>query len=129
MDTAAPSQPPLSSVEYSRILSAIRAVGEHVAELSSPEAVVNLGPVLSQLGGVASDVGEIKDELKALNGTVRSHTTDLTVLKIFCDEQVKPALVRVVDLRIELAKLAAVGGGFGLIATLAAGIGKAAGVW
>ena len=45
---------------------------------------------------------KIDDRLKELNGTVRSNQIRVTVLEQFCQEQVKPALGQLMNLRLDI---------------------------
>jgi len=57
----------------------------------------------------------IDQRLKELNGSVRSHEVRLSVLEAFTREQVKPALERLIDVRIELARWGMFGGVGGFV--------------
>ena len=71
----------------------------------------------------------VDSRLRILNGTVRQHAEDLAVLKDWRATQANRAITQVGDLKVELAKIGAFGGGFGLIAAITAAIGKAIGVY
>jgi len=98
-------------------------------ELSELRASRRTDPLAIRLESIDKGLQGVNDKLATLNGTVRSHDTDIKVLKVFCDEQVKPALGKVTDIRIELAKLAAQGVGIGAVAAIIAAIAKALGWW
>ena len=66
--------------------------------------------------------------LKILNGTVRQHDVDLAVLKDWRASQANRAIEQVGINRVDLAKIGALGGGFGIIMTIGILILKAAGV-
>ena len=67
---------------------------------------------------------KIEATLLRMDGAVRSHEVRLTVLENFCGEQVKPALDKLVDLRIDMAKWAALGGSIGTVAAVFFAVGK-----
>jgi len=98
-------------------------------KLYSLEANGRIAPIVARLDSIDRNIAGIREQFVVLNGTVRAHDSDIKVLKVFCDEQVKPALVKVVDLRIEVAKYLAAGGGFGVVMTVLIGAGKALGWW
>jgi predicted nucleic acid-binding Zn-ribbon protein len=98
-------------------------------ELTSLRANKRIDPLASRLDSIDDGLHSVAEQLKALNGTVRAHDKEISQLKVFCDEQVKPALVRVQDMRVELAKMAAAGGGFGIMVTALIAAGKAMGWW
>ena len=54
-------------------------------------------------------------QLKVLNGTVRQHDKSIAVLEDWRKSQAGPAIRQVGDLRVELARLAAQGAGFGVV--------------
>ena len=58
----------------------------------------------------------IDTRLKILNGTVRQHDTEIAVLKDWRHSQANKAIGQVGELRVEIAKMGAFGGGFGLVA-------------
>lgn len=72
---------------------------------------------------------KIDQRLKDLNGTVRSNQIRVTVLEQFCQEQVKPALGQLMNMRLEMAKWAALGGGAGTVAAIAFALGKLLAWW
>ena len=52
----------------------------------------------------------IDQRLKELNGSVRSHEVRISVMEAFNKEQVKPALEKLIDVRVELARWGMFGG-------------------
>jgi hypothetical protein len=71
----------------------------------------------------------IDERLKVLNGTVRQHCEDIAVLKDWRASQANEAIHQVGDLRVELARVAVMAGGFGAAATIIAAVLKAFGVF
>ena len=65
----------------------------------------------------------IDQRLKELNGSVRSHEVRISVMEAFNKEQVKPALEKLIDVRVELARWGMFGGigGFVVFAGLLVG--------
>ena len=61
-------------------------------------------------------IDSVDARLKILNGTVRTHDVDIAVLKDWRTTQANKTIADVGDLKVEVAKIAAFGGGFGLIA-------------
>ena len=133
--------PPTETSGQAKILAAIKLLSDRMDaagivtaaatetqdKLAGAQVQVRIDPILARLDsidvsvkGIKDEVGGVKDQLTILNGTVHTHNTDIKVLKVFCDDQVKPALKQLVDLRIEFGKWVA--GGAGLGAILLAGI-------
>lgn len=98
-------------------------------ELSALRANKRIDPMVGRLDSIDARLQSIEKHFDALDSTVLAHDKSITQLSIFCEEQVKPALVKVTDMRIELAKIAAAGGGFGIVATVLLAAGKALGWW
>ena len=71
----------------------------------------------------------VDTRLRVLNGTVRQHCEDLAVLKDWRASQANKAISQVGDLKVELAKVGAFGGSFGIIIAIAVAIFKAAGIF
>lgn len=78
---------------------------------------------------IKDDMRELQNQVKELNGSNRDHEARLQVQETIFEEQVKPCLGRVNDLRVELARIASFGGGFGAIIGIVFAIGKGAGWW
>jgi len=139
--------PPTATATQKQILAAIQALSDRMDrqgivsaasietrfdaqdKMSGLEAAGRIAPILVRLDSIDRNVAGLKDQLTVLNGTVRAHDKEIGQLRVFCEEQVKPALGKVTDIRIELAKLVAQGSGIGLILAILAGIAKAAGWW
>jgi len=73
-------------------------------------------------------IDSVDARLRILNGTVRTHDIDLAVLKDWRASQANKAIEQVGINRVDLAKIGALGGGFGIIMTIGILILKAAGV-
>ena len=71
----------------------------------------------------------VDSRLRILNGTVRQHCEDIAVLKDWRASQANQAIHEVGDLKVELAKVGAFGGGLGLVIAITAGVLKALGVF
>jgi len=77
---------------------------------------------------------KVEAQLGRMNGSVRQHETRISLLEEFCRERVKPALIQVVENRVQIATVIAkyaagglgIGGGVGIGVFL---IGKATGWW
>jgi hypothetical protein len=82
-----------------------------------------------QLMHLRSDVTELKEDCKTIGALVRNHEVRLTVLEKFCQEQVKPALEALINVRLELARWGAFGGAAGGVAVVLYGLGKLIGWW
>jgi hypothetical protein len=84
--------------------------------------------LVQEMGHVKEKVADVERQVTSLNGTVRDHDKDITVLKEF-EKRATPLLEKIGDMRVELAKLGAVGGGMGLVFGAILAIGKGAGWW
>ena len=83
---------------------------------------------------ISAKVDETNQRLTELNGNVRRHETQITVLEDFCDGQVKPIIAIANDNKLGLATVAAkygsigIGGG-GAIGFIVWLIGKSQEIW
>jgi hypothetical protein len=66
--------------------------------------------------------------LRALNGTVHRLDVELAVLKDWRKSQANHAIREIPDIKMELARMGAFGGGFGLVTVVVLGVLKAAGL-
>ena len=98
-------------------------------EMTALRGSVRIDPIAMRLDSIDRTLKTIDDRLGSQDAIVRVHDKDIAQLKAFCDDQVKPALIKVTDIRIELAKLGAAGGGFGLVVAAVLAVGKASGWW
>ena len=74
------------------------------------------------------DIQKLTVGFEKLNGTVRENRTDLAVLKDWRLSQADPATKQIPDIKLEVAKLAGLGGGVGLIASIVLVIAKVVGL-
>jgi hypothetical protein len=65
--------------------------------------------------------------LKILNGIVRQHDVDLGILKDWRSSQANAAIHAVGDIKLELARMGAFGGGLGFVLAAVVAVLKAAG--
>ena len=115
----------------------IYAVGDthdgtcHAAEKEQSRLAQTIAddPLAIRLDSIDARLQGIEKHFDALDLTVLSHDKSISQFAIFCDEQVKPALARVQDMRVELAKFGVAGGGFGAAIAASLAIGKAMGWW
>jgi hypothetical protein len=78
-----------------------------------------------------SDLVEIKCEVKDIKRTVMDHDRDLAVLKDWRAQaapHIEANQANVVDLKVQTAKMAALGGSFGAVISIVGFIAKALGV-
>jgi methylglyoxal synthase len=94
-----------------------------------PGSVVTLDHIYRAIVEVKVVTDSMDARLRVLNGTVRQHEMDLAVLKDWRTTQANGAIHQVTDLRVELARAGAWGGGLGIAATIAAAVLKAFGVF
>ena len=94
----------------------------------SPEDRSSWQECKSILDHIREDVKEIKEQMKALNGTVRLHDKELAVLKDWRCSQGDAAVKGVQDLKVELAKFGVFGGGMGFMVGVVALAAKVFGV-
>ena len=73
-------------------------------------------------------VSRLESTVARLDGTVRRLDTEMAVIKDWRATQVNHVMDDVVDLRVQLAKVAAGGAGFGLVTAALVAILKAVGV-
>ena len=73
-------------------------------------------------------IESVDERLRVLNGSVRQNCTDIAVLKDWRSSHANKVLGQVGDLRVEIAKMGAFGGGFGLVAGLVIALLKGFGV-
>lgn len=78
---------------------------------------------------IYENVCEIKEQLKKLNGTVHDHERDIAVLKDWRASQVNTTLGKVNDMRVEIARMGALGTTVGAALGIMLLIGKAVGVF
>lgn len=81
-----------------------------------------------QLQAIHEDVCEIKAELKKLNGTVRQTEKEVAVLNDWRASQVNTALGQVSNLRVEMARMGAMGTMIGVVIGGIMLVGRALGV-
>ena len=143
----APTAAPATSAVQKQILAAIQALSDRMDaqgiaatgamdarfsdqdELSSLRANRRIDPLATRLDSIDARLQGIEKHFDALDSTVLAHDKAISQFSIFCDEQVKPALTRVQDMRVELAKFGVAGGGFGAAVAASLAIGKAMGWW
>lgn len=78
-----------------------------------------------------SDLAEIKCEVKDIKRTVQDHDRDLAVLKDWRTQaapHIEANTGSVVDLKVQVAKMAALGGSFGAVFGIVVAVLKALGV-
>lgn len=92
-----------------------------MAEVTREEMFVVLEAIKAKVDGIDLCIREIKRIIQA-------NCEDIAVLKDWRSTQVNSALRQVTDLRIELAKLGVLGGGFGLVLGIAVAILKTVGI-
>jgi len=98
----------------------------------------NEGRILEKLGRMHTDIGKIEQHLKDLNGRVGKDEVRLAVIENWrqdvdlwrreYDSAAKKTGEEVTDLKVEIAKMAALGGGVGVVVTLGEIILKLAGI-
>jgi archaellum component FlaC len=91
--------------------------------------MATLEQVLAIVQNTDEKVEKIEEHLKELNGSVRQNTTDVAVLKDWRKSQAQPAVTGVQDLRVEIAKYTALGGGIGVVVSIIGVVLKALGVF
>ena len=101
----------------------------HQDEIASLRANQRIDPLASHLQSIDARLGSIEKHFDALDSTVLAHDKAISQFAVFCDEQVKPALGKVQDMRVEIAKFGMAGGGFGAALAASLAIGKAMGWW
>jgi len=80
------------------------------------------------IAAMQQDIQKLTLGFEKLNGTVRENRTDLAVLKDWRLCQADPATKQIPDIKLEVAKLAGLGGGVGLITSLVLVIAKVVGL-
>lgn len=98
----------------------------------------NEGRILEKLDRMHMDIGKIEQHLKELNGRVAKDEVRLAVMENWRadvdtwrkehESSEKKTGEKVTDLRVEVAKMAALGGGVGVVVTLGDIILKLAGI-
>ena len=96
-------------------------------ELTSLRANKRIDPLATRLDSIDDGLHGVAEQLKALNGTVRAHDKEIGILKVFCEKQVEPALVKVENMRLDIKGLMVQAGGTAAIMAALLAIAKAAG--
>lgn len=96
------------------------------------------GRILEKLDRMHGDIGKIEQHLVTLNGSVGKHEARLCVIESWRESIEKwrgsheanerKTVEGVVDLKVEVAKLAGLGGGIGLVVSIVGLIAKALGI-
>ena len=90
---------------------------------------VTLDQVYHILTTHGDKLNKIEAHLERLNEHISEQGRDLAVLKDWRASQANGIIKQVGDLRVELAKMGAIAGGFGMVATITAAVLKALGVF
>ena len=72
---------------------------------------------------------KIEEHLEKINGHIGEHCREIAVLKDWRSSRASDAIDSVGDLKVEVAKLGALGGGFGIVAIVLTAILKGFGVF
>jgi hypothetical protein len=94
----------MGAAEASRFnaASAYRLMGDRLAAMATDQAR-DQAKVLARLDGMSEQLAGVCRDVKTINGTVRCHETDITVLKRAWEEQVRPTIAEVRDLKVRIA--------------------------
>jgi len=103
-----------------------------MAEDNYAELTISMRDIANAVSNAARDVAEVKVELKELNGSVRLHATAITILqewRLLVAPMIAANVKSTTDLRVELAKTAALGTTIGTVIGGLMLIGKATGLF
>ena len=92
------------------------------------EEKATISMVLAVVTRTQADVKELKEEFKALNGTVRENCTEIAVLKDWRETQSDPATKQIPDIKADVARIAVQTTGIGAIAVIVVLVLKSLGV-